>query len=111
MPGDHLTPIELSRSRDGDEASIELRGELDPHTTPQLEHEINEVLADGEVRRLVLDLAELAFIDSSGIRSLIRAQQTMAERGGEVVLRSPGPATQRLLEITHLDVQFEVDES
>ena len=109
MPGERVTPIEFGSSRSGDSAELTVRGELDPHTAPQLDDTIGELLADGEVNRLVLDLAGLDFIDSSGIRSLIRAQQTLADRGGAVVLRSPGPATKRLLEITHLETQFEVD--
>ena len=109
MPGERATPIEFTSSRTDDRAEVAVRGELDPHTAPQLDDEIAGLLADGEVTKLVLDLAGLDFIDSSGIRSLIRAQQTLADRGGGVVLRSPGPATKRLLEITHLETQFEVD--
>jgi anti-anti-sigma factor len=109
VEGDRITPIELNRSRDGATAVIEIVGDLDPHTSPRLDEEVGSALADAGVTELVLDLAGLEFIDSSGIRSLIRAQQALEDRRGSVVLRSPSPATQRLLEITHLRTQFEVD--
>jgi anti-sigma B factor antagonist len=109
VEGDRTTPIELNRSGDGATAVIEIVGDLDPHTSPQLDEEVASVLDDAAVTELVLDLAGLEFIDSSGIRSLIRAQQALEERRGSVVLRAPSAATRRLLEITHLQTQFEVD--
>lgn len=80
---------------------IVLRGELDPHTAPRLERAIDDLLVDGPVD-LVLDLGGLGFVDSSGLRVLIAAQQRLADAGRTLALRSPSDTVHRLLEITGL---------
>jgi anti-anti-sigma factor len=51
----------------------------------------------------------VTFIDSSGLRSLLGASRRAAERSGKVVLRSPSPSVQRLLEITGTTAQFSIE--
>jgi anti-anti-sigma factor len=51
-------------------------------------------------------LGEISFIDSSGLRSLIRARQQLGDGTDAVHLRNPQPGTMRLLEITGLQDQF-----
>ena len=81
--------------------SIALTGELDPHTAPLLQAEIDQLLETSGTD-LVLDLSELGFVDSSGLRVLISAQHQLAEQGGTLVLRTPSETVRRLLEITGL---------
>jgi len=81
--------------------TIALAGELDPHTAPLLEGAIDEVLGR-EGTDLVLDLSQLGFVDSSGLRVLISAQHRPDEQGGTLVLQSPSETVRRLLEITGL---------
>lgn len=78
-----------------------LDGELDPHTAPLLKQEVDRLAADGCLD-IVLDLSQLAFIDSSGLRVVISSHREMADRGGKLTLRSPSDTAQRLLEITGL---------
>jgi len=52
--------------------------------------------------RVVVDLAGLTFIDSSGISELLRVDETLDERGQALVLKNPSPAVRRVLEITGL---------
>lgn len=80
---------------------LALRGELDPHTAPIVDDHVNRAL-DAGATRVILDLAGLSFIDSSGLRSVIAAHKALDGRGGTLVLRSPGPTTQRLLDVTGL---------
>ena len=80
---------------------LALRGELDPHTAPILDEHVNRAL-DAGATTVILELAALSFIDSSGLRSVIAAHKALGERGGTLVLRSPGPTTQRLLDVTGL---------
>ena len=70
------------------EAVLVLTGELDPHTAPTLRQAfVRAVTADTDL--LVFDLGGVTFVDSSGLRVIIAAQQEMADRGGRFVLRSP----------------------
>ena len=58
------------------------------------------------VGRPGIDLEQISFIDSSGLRSLIRARQALGDGADSVKLRNPQPSTMRLLEITGLQDQF-----
>jgi len=87
---------------------VHLAGELDPHTAPALEREVAGLMAAGATA-VVLDLSQLQFIDSSGLRVLISAHRALSEQGGTLTLRSPSETAQRLLEITGLIDHIRVD--
>lgn len=84
-----------------------LEGEVDPHTTEQLDEAVDAALASAG--DLVLELSGVTFIDSAGLRSLIRAQRQVDEAGGSLVLRAPRPSTRRVLEITGLTDELTVE--
>ena len=84
---------------------LTLRGELDAHTAAQLDEAVAGLVSDGQ-ERLVLDVAELRFVDSSGLRSMIHAQGPDGSR--VVELRSPSSSVLRLLEVTGLGDSFDI---
>lgn len=90
----------------GHRATVSVKGEVDVATAPQLWEAI-EGLHD--TRQLVVDLAELTFMDSTGLRVLVRAHELMTGRGGDLVVRSPDAATRKLLEITSVDKVITVE--
>jgi anti-sigma B factor antagonist len=86
---------------------VEVRGELDCYTAPQLQAVLDE-LADGPPRRVVLDIGRSPFIDSTGLGVLVGALRRLRQGGGEMVVRSPSPTTARLFEITGVNTLFEI---
>jgi anti-anti-sigma factor len=109
VPSELEDPLTIDASREGDVAVLVLRGELDPHTAPRLRAQIDSAVDDG-AHDVVLDLAGLGFIDSSGLRVIISAHKEAGERGGRLVLRSPSPTAKRLLDITGLLGHIEIGE-
>jgi len=101
VPPELERPLTIEVHLDGDEATLTLTGELDPHTAPMLADEIESLEAD-HVTTVVLVLGALGFIDSSGLRVVIAADRDLAARGGRLILRSPSETVRRLLEITGL---------
>ena len=61
---------------------VALAGSLDSITYPALEKKIDYLLAEGEAKVLTLDLAELTFISSMGIRIIFKARKDLARAGG-----------------------------
>src|SRR5687767_2131269 len=92
----------VSYRRDGaGEVVMSLFGELDIATAPQLLAAVGAAL-DGE-DTVILDLAEMSFIDSQGIKVLAEAhKRAQSGRVRRVVLRSPQPQTRQVLEISGL---------
>ena len=89
---------------------LQLAGELDCDTVPVLRQALDQ-LCSRTVPTLVLDLAELQFIDSSGLHELVRALRRQREVGGEVVLRQPSAQTMRVLEIVGLAPLFRITDA
>ena len=77
--------------------ALRLVGELDVATSEQLREQFEGA---GDPSAIVLDLAEVVFMDSSTLRELLRAQARVRERGGPVVLAAPQRPIVRLLELT-----------
>ena len=80
------------------ERVIRLRGELDIESAPDLERAL---LRPRPARqRVVLDLAELKFMDSTGLRVLLRARTAADEGRWEIQLRNVPPTIRRLFDMT-----------
>ncbi len=92
MDGQNLS---LDVRRDGEATWVRATGELDQASAPQLRDCLTALA--GEV---VLDLAALEFLDSSGLGVLIRANRELQETGGALRVRSPQPQVRRVLDIT-----------
>lgn len=100
----------LSSSREDGVVIVGISGELDCVTAPILEERLQDLLADQGNLRVVLDLEEMTFVDSSGLSVLVAAYQGLRARGGQLSLRRPGPSTQRVFEITGLNRVLPTDD-
>lgn len=92
-------------------ALLFLRGELDLHTAPTLDNALAPFMNGGGARDVVLDLSELEFVDSTGLRTIMSAASTIERRGAEVVIRRPRAATMRVLEICGITKMMRIDGS
>ncbi len=91
--------LSLSVDRVTDRAYV-IAGELDGSTTALFDSAVAPAREAGAA--IVLDLAGVTFIDSSGLRSLIGLG--LALEGTGLVLRDPSPLVRHILEIRGLDV-------
>jgi anti-sigma B factor antagonist len=78
---------------------IQVEGELDMNTAPQLERQLEAPLA-APGSSLVLDLSRCEFIDSTGIALIVRAWQTLDDRFS---LCGVGDQVKRVLDVTGLE--------
>lgn len=99
-------PERLTVSTD-DGRVFAVAGELDAHTAPDLAAALAAV---DDTADIVLDLADLAFMDSSGLRVIISTNGTLSDGGGTLVLRRPGRTVQRILSISGLEGHIVVDD-
>ncbi|MFN8035452.1 MAG: STAS domain-containing protein [Acidimicrobiia bacterium] len=86
---------------------VSLRGEVDVASSPDLRDCLYRTIARG-TERVVVDLAGLTFIDSSGLGVLVGALKRIRERGGELELRGLHDPSRRVFEITGLTKLFTV---
>ncbi|HEX7096197.1 MAG TPA: STAS domain-containing protein [Acidimicrobiales bacterium] len=96
-----MEALSIEQDREGDAVVMRVRGELDRLTSDSLDLAVRELAAQGSPV-LVLDVRELEFIDSAGLRSLSRAHNLLQSGGRAFVLRAPSPTILRLLEVVGL---------
>jgi len=84
-----------------------LTGEIDLATSGEFRRYAARAVDDG-ARALVLDVAEVSFIDSTMLKELLRAHSDLQPGGGRVVLAGVRGAVLRLLELTRTAELFEL---
>jgi len=88
---------------------IELRGELDLATAPQVEEAL-EGAESAEPPLIALDLSQLSFLDSSGLRTIVAADGRAREAGRRLAVVKGPEAVQRVFTITGLEDRLELVE-
>ncbi|MFD6567956.1 STAS domain-containing protein [Micromonospora profundi] len=87
--------------REGGGVYLRLAGELDMSTAGELTATIDRLAADGE-RRMLLDLTDLTFCDSTGMAVFVRGDNRAAADGGWLRLTGATGAVERVLRVTGL---------
>lgn len=75
--------MDIKKTGEAPDLTVAVSGRLDTTTAPQLEAVFKSSLAD--VKSLTVDLSELEYISSAGLRTLLAAQKTMNTQGTMVV--------------------------
>jgi anti-anti-sigma factor len=97
--------VECEVSGDGMSVCLRLDGEVDLDTAGQVEDALSPAL-DPRCTRLVVDLADVSFMDSSGLRVLVVARNALDDRGAEMVIAGENDQLRRLFEISGLTRVF-----
>ncbi len=113
MAADEGNLVEAGRTfrteRDGDDATVIVKGEIDLAEAGELERLLTELVGT-RPSRVVVDLHGVDFMGSAGLGALVTAHNRIAEHGGSLRLRAPSPSVRRVLQITTLDQVMPVDE-
>ena len=86
---------------------VRLKGEIDLHTCPELRSTLGRLMESGKFR-VVLDLAEVPYLDSAALGVLVDAVRRARENGGGIYLVQVTPFVQRAFEIPRLIKIFQV---
>lgn len=99
----------LGLERVGDACVVRLGGELDLYNADKVRAALLDACSDSPAR-VVVDLSEVEFLDSTALGVLIEARTKLQNRRA-FMLASPGLQTRRALQISGLDRHFSVHES
>mgnify|MGYP003510815732 CR=1 FL=1 len=84
--------------RQSDAQLVAVAGRLDTHTYGELDAALAPILTSG-VHSLVLDLADLVYISSAGVRSIFKARKALAGHGGKVLVARLQPQIQKVFDV------------
>ena len=96
-PITHTTPLRMRVDRSGDSVTVRLSGELDLASSAAVDAAIRD-WEEMEIGRIIVDLSDLHFIDSTGLNVLLRARRRIDSR--LQILPSKHEAVTRLLSLT-----------
>lgn len=104
------TYLTVSVRREEESTVVELGGELDLGSSPQLTQALEHASRD-QPKLVVIDLRELHFIDVAGLRVLLEAQEQTEERGGRLVLAHVRQPVRRVLTLAQMSDVFTISEN
>jgi anti-sigma B factor antagonist len=81
---------------------LHVSGEIDIYTAPTFKEAINELIAEGH-QHILIDMTQVAFMDSSGFGTLLSASKPLRPIGGTLSLVGCNEAITRMLDITRLN--------
>src|SRR5512135_2081184 len=91
--------MEILKRKEKNALVISLKGRMDAVTTPVVEKDLTELMAGGE-RFLVLDLGDLDYISSVGLRAILVVTKRLREKQGRLVLASLKSVVREVFEIS-----------
>jgi len=99
--------LDFQTTREGTVAVIVATGELDLSGAAILETELERVTEDPELGAVVLDLSQLEFMDSSGLRLIVLADMRSREAGRRFALVKGPETVHRVFEITRMSERLD----
>lgn len=106
-PDANTDGLSIDQESRGGAQVVKLRGEVDLHSSPRL-RDIFLGLVEKGTSRLVVELSQVAYMDSSGVGTLVELKRKAERRGASVVLVAPQQRVMSLFEITQLDKFFRI---
>jgi anti-sigma B factor antagonist len=99
--------LEVTTQDSGEQVTVSLKGELDLSSVGKVQAELQRVEAEGP-SLLILDLSSLTFLDSTGLRAVVTADERARENGRRFVIVRGPDAVQRVFSITRLEERLEI---
>lgn len=91
------SPLRITVDRAGDTTTVVVSGEVDLETSGTLSDALAEA---GTARRVTLDLTEVAYMDSTGLRAILVAKDDIERAGGTLDVSAASKIVSRLMEIS-----------
>ena len=101
--------LDIETRDEGGWRIILARGEIDLNSSPELRKAV--LSAVGDVGNVGVDLSRAAYMDSSGVATLVEGLKAAAEGNRAFVLIKPSNAVMKVLELSRLDSFFDIRDS
>lgn len=88
----------INQNLEGSKLTIKLEGKLDTTTAPELKEALDSAL-DGATE-LVMDISDLIYISSAGLRVLLSTHKIMSAKGGSMVITGANETVMEIFDMT-----------
>lgn len=94
--------MEISQRSQGEITILDIAGEIDLYNAPELEVTVRKLITEKKIKVLI-NMAQVPFIDSNGLAKLIFTQRELKKVSGSLKLAALSPAILKIFEATKLD--------
>ncbi|MCC7076509.1 MAG: STAS domain-containing protein [Acidimicrobiia bacterium] len=102
-----VVDLDIDEAERGEYTVVSVGGEIDVYTAPVLRERLTEVLDRG-VAKIVVDLSQVQFLDSTGLGVLVVAMRRVEAADGSMVVVCDRPHILKVFEITGLSTWFDI---
>ena len=100
--------MEISQERDGDVVIVRLSGRLDSSAAPAAEEKLSSAVV-GAPPRLAIDMSDLAYISSAGLRVLLVVAKKIQQQKGKVALGGLVANVREVFTVSGFDTIFPIE--
>jgi len=103
-----MNDMKINFTQEGEKLIVSVNGDIDAYHSGDFKKNIREKLESVNANIIVLDMSNVAYIDSAGLGSLVALLKDVRTKGKEFVLASLKPNVKRIFEMTRLDKVFKI---
>lgn len=103
--------MDISIADIGSHKVVKVMGDVDLYNVGDLKRSVFELIDEGEVDSLIIDMSSVNYIDSSGVGALVAAQKKMKTQGGKFGLLGLTEDVLNILKLATLDQFFKIYET
>jgi anti-sigma B factor antagonist len=103
--------VQISTRQAGSATVVDVVGDIDLYNSPEVRKVLLEALKDKKAPRVIVNLKEVRYIDSSGVASLVEGLKVSRNLNSRFMLYGLSPAAREVLELSRLIKVFEVFDS
>ena len=99
--------MNINTTQAGKVSKIQLAGRLEAATVPELKAEVQKLVSNNS-SQIVLDMAGVTFVDSSGLGALVASLRTVNKVDGDIRIANLTPDVRSIFELTRMHRLFEI---
>lgn len=92
--------MEIAVSKDGSVVTAYLDGEIDHHYAEAVRNELDASIKSAEIRKLILDMRKVVFMDSSGLGMVLGRYKKLAAKGAKLEIINAPKRVERILRMS-----------
>lgn len=101
--------MDMKATLEGDVNVVTLSGRIDPQAAVDLKKDLAPLV--GDAKKLLIDLADVSYIGSAGLRELFFAAKNLERNSGKLVCCNLQPEVKRIFEIAGFSIPYQIFES
>jgi anti-anti-sigma factor len=102
--------MEMAKRKEEEAVVVSIKGRLDAVSSPEFEKELDALIAEGE-KDFVIDFAEIDYISSAGLRSILATAKKLRTKDGQIFLSAMKESVKEVFKISGFDSIIPILES